>query len=388
MTDNGAAVTSVLQFRNRLSPGGAAKNVASRRRTSYKKHMTHDQAISKAPFGVTKEGAPVDLYTLRRGALEARITNYGGIVTSLLAPDRRGQPGDVVLGYDHLEGYIKNSPYFGALVGRYGNRIAKGKFTLNGVTHQLPINNGPNCLHGGLRGFDKVVWQASAVASGPALELAYVSQDGEEGFPGNLSVKAVYSLTEDNGLRLDYTATTDKDTVLNLTQHTYFNLAGRGNVLGHEIFIDADAFTAVDENLIPTGELRPVAGTPFDFRQPTTIGARIEQADAQLKLGHGYDHNYALNHGPGLALIARAYEPTSGRVLEILTTEPGVQFYTGNHLDGSITGKGGWTYLPRHGFCLEAQHYPDSPNKPSFPSVVLKPGQVFRSTIICRFSTK
>jgi len=349
--------------------------------------MPQEKQISQAPFGVTKEGVAADLFTLKRGAIEARITNYGGIVTQLLAPDRKGRVGDVVLGYNHLEGYLKSSPYFGALVGRYGNRIGGAKFVLDGVTYNLPVNNGPNCLHGGIRGFDKVVWQAKTVPSGPALELSYVSKDGEEGFPGNLSVKAVYSLTEDNGLRLDYTATTDKPTVLNLTQHTYFNLAGKGDVLSHEVFIDADRFTAVDGNLIPTGELRPVAGTPFDFRKPTAIGARIDADDEQLKLGHGYDHNYVLNHPPGrLDVIARAHDPASGRTLEVLTTEPGVQFYTGNHLNGSITGKGGWAYQARHGFCLEAQHFPDSPNKPLFPSVVLKPGQLYENTIIYRFS--
>jgi aldose 1-epimerase len=348
--------------------------------------MSHEKQISKGPFGVTKEGVAVDLYTLRRGDIEARITNYGGIVTSLLTPDRDGKHGDVVLGYDHLEGYLKSSPYFGALVGRFGNRIAGGKFSLNGVTYKLPANNGPNCLHGGLTGFDKVVWQARAIESEPALELSYLSRDGEEGFPGNLSVRAVYSLTADNGLRLDYTATTDKDTVLNLTQHTYFNLAGKGDVLAHEVFIDADHFTAVDENLIPTGELRPVAGTPFDFRKQTPIGARINQDDAQLNLGHGYDHNFALNHPTGrLDVIARAFDPSSGRILEASSTEPGMQFYTGNHLNGSIFGKGGWAYQARNGFCFEAQHYPDSPNQPSFPSVVLKPGETYRSTIIYRF---
>jgi aldose 1-epimerase len=348
--------------------------------------MSHQSTISKSPFGATKEGIAVNLYTLRRGPIEARISNYGGTLTSLLVPDRHGVPGDVALGYDHLDGYLKSSPYFGALVGRFGNRIAKGKFTLNGVTYQLPINNGTNCLHGGIRGFDKVVWQARTIDSGAALELSHLSKDGDEGFPGNLDVKAVYSLTEDRGLRLDYTATTDKDTVLNLTEHSYFNLAGHGDVLGHEVYIDADRFTPVDENLIPTGELRSVVGTPFDFRQPTTIGSRIDQADPQLKLGRGYDHNFVLNHPAGhLDVIARAFDPSSGRILEALSTEPGVQFYTGNFLDGSITGKRGWTYQARHGFCFEAQHYPDSPNQPSFPSVVLKPGEVYRNTIIYRF---
>lgn len=351
--------------------------------------MNEKPSIAKSPFGLTADGAAVDLYTLRRNNLEARITNYGGIVTALLAPDRAGVMGDVVLGYDHLAGYIKKSPYFGALVGRYGNRIANGRFTLNGVVYQLPINNGPNCLHGGLRGFDKVVWSAQPDEAGPSLELSYLSKDGEEGFPGDLKVTAIYSLTDDNGLRLDYTATTDKETVLNLTQHTYFNLAGRGPVLEHEIFIDADRFTPVDENLIPTGELRPVAGTPFDFRQPARIGARIEASDPQLKLGLGYDHNYVLNHAAGrLDIIARAHEPVSGRVLEALSTEPGVQFYTGNHLDGSITGKNGVVYEARTGFCLEAQHFPDSPNKPGFPSVALKPGETYRSTTVYRFSAR
>jgi len=368
---------------------GVPFKMARAPQTSYKNPMTHKPSISRAHFGATREGAPVELYTLRRGAIEARITNYGGIVTSLITPDCHGQPGDVTLGYDHLDGYIRNSPYFGALVGRYGNRIANGKFTLNGVTYQLPVNNGPNCLHGGIRGFDKMVWTAKVNESVPALELSYVSKDGEEGFPGDLRVEAVYSLTEDNGLRLDYTATTDKDTVLNLTQHGYFNLAGKGDVLGHEIFIDADRFTPTDETAIPTGELRPVAGTPFDFRKPTAIGARINDADDQIRIGHGYDHNFALNHPDGrLDVIARAYEPTSGRVMETLTTQPGVQFYTGNHLDGSITGKGGIVYKARHGFCLEAQHYPDSPNKPSFPSVVLKAGETHQSTIIYRFSAR
>ena len=367
----------------------SAEKVRLLRRFVIQEGMSQSKSIAKAPFGLTPDGTAVDLFTLRRGALEARITNYGGIVTALLAPDRDGRPGDVVLGYDRLEGYIKSSPYFGALVGRYGNRIANGRFTLHGVTYQLPINNGPNCLHGGLRGFDKVVWEATPDESAPSLQLTYLSKDGEEGFPGNLRVKAVYSLTEDNALRLDYTAATDKETALNLTQHTYFNLAGDGDVLRHEIFIDADRFTPVDEHLIPTGELRAVAGTPFDFRQPTAIGARINQPDPQLQLGHGYDHNYVLNHPTGrLDVIARAFEPTTGRVLEALTTQPGVQFYTGNHLDGSITGKNSVTYKARYGFCLEAQHFPDSPNKPSFPSAFLQPGQTYQQTIIYRFSAQ
>ena len=301
-------------------------------------------------------------YTLRNSrGVEARICNYGGIVVSLKVPDKNGKFGDVVLGYDNLDSYIKNNPFFGALIGRYGNRIAKGKFTLNGKEYTLAVNNGANSLHGGLKGFDKVVWEGKSIASssGPALELTYVSKDGEEGYPGNLSVTAVYTLTEDNALRLDYTATTDKDTVVNLTHHSYFNLAGKGDILNHEVMLKADKFTPVDETLIPTGELRSVTGTPLDFTKSTAIGARINQDDEQLKLGNGYDHNWVLNKTPGaLALAGRVYEPTTGRVLEAFTTEPGMQFYTGNFLDGTLTGKGGWVYQFRNGFCMEPQHYP------------------------------
>ncbi len=346
--------------------------------------------VSKQSFGTSPDGKPVEIFTLRnhRGT-EARICNYGGIVTSLKVADRTGQMGDVVLGYDSLAGYLKSSPYFGCLVGRYGNRIAKGKFTLNGQEYTLATNNYPNALHGGIKGFDKVVWEPKILATvdGPGLELRYVSKDGEEGYPGNLTVTAVYSLTEDNALKLDYTATTDKDTVVNLTQHSYFNLAQKGDVLGHVVMMPAEKFTPVDSTLIPTG-IRSVAGTPFDFRTPTAIGARIKQDDEQLKFGNGYDHNWVFNKQTGqLTLLARVTEPTSGRVLEVLSTEPGLQFYSGNFLDGTITGKGGWTYQFRNGFCMEPQHFPDSPNHPEFPSVVLKPGQVYRNTIVYRFST-
>lgn len=348
--------------------------------------------INRESFGITADGKAVDLYTLRNAkGVEARITNYGGIVVSLKVPDKQGTLGDVVLGYDTLAEYIKESPYFGCLVGRYGNRIAKGKFTLDGKEYQLAVNNGPNHLHGGIKGFDKVVWEARPIQNQPepSLELNYLSQDGEEGYPGNLKVQAVYTLTNDNGLRLDYTATTDKDTVLNLTQHSYFNLAGKGDVLGHEVMINAERFTPVDGDLIPTGELKPVQGTPFDFNQPTAIGARINQDDEQLKFGNGYDHNWVINKPAGeLGLMARVHEPTSGRVLEVLCTEPGLQFYTGNFLDGKLKGKGGWVYQFRNGFCMEPQHYPDSPNQSSFPSVVLKPGQTYKNTIIYRFSVK
>jgi aldose 1-epimerase len=348
--------------------------------------------FSQRPFGTTKDGIAVNLYTLRntKGA-EVSICNYGGLVISLKVPDRNGQVGDVVLGYDNLADYIKDTPYFGAMVGRYGNRIAKGKFTLDGKEYTLAINNGPNALHGGLKGFDKVVWEPRILArpEGPSLELRYTSKDGEEGYPGNLSVTAVYTLMGDNALKLEYTATTDKDTVLNLTQHSYFNLAGKGDILNHQVMIPADKFTPVDSTLIPTGELRPVTGTPFDFRTPTAIGARIGQENEQLKFGGGYDHNWVINKPMGkLGLMARVYEPTSGRVLEVLSTEPGLQFYTGNFLDGKLTGKGGWAYQFRNGFCMEPQHYPDSPNQPKFPSVVLKPGQVYQNTIIYKFSVQ
>jgi aldose 1-epimerase len=348
--------------------------------------------FSRQPFGQTKDGTAVDLYTLRnhRGA-EAKISNYGGLVISLKVPDRNGKSGDVVLGYDNLADYIKSSPYFGAMIGRYGNRIAKGKFTLDGKEYTLAVNNGPNALHGGLKGFDKVVWEPKmrATPEGPALELRYLSKDGEEGFPGNLSVTAVYTLTEDNALKLEYTATTDKDTVVNLTQHSYFNLAGHGDILGHVVMMPASRFTPVDSTLIPTGELRPVEGTPFDFRKPTAIGARIHAQDEQLRFGGGYDHNFVIDKPLGeLGLMARVSEPTTGRVLEVLSTEPGLQFYSGNFLDGKNKGKGGWVYQFRNGFCMEPQHFPDSPNKPEFPSVVLKPGQTYKNTIVFRFSVQ
>ena len=348
--------------------------------------------VGTRPFGQIADGTVVDCYTLcNRNGAEARIITYGGLVISLKVPDRNGQMGDVVLGYDKLEGYLKDTPYFGALIGRYGNRIAKGKFTLDGQQYTLVTNNFPNALHGGLKGFDKVVWKAKILVSraGPALELQYTSKDGEEGYPGNLSVTAVYTLTDDNALRLDYTATTDKASVLNLTQHSYFNLAGKGDILNHQVMIPADKFTPVDSTLIPIGDLRPVEGTPFDFRKPTAIGARINQQDEQLKFGGGYDHNWVINKEMGyLGVMARVYEPATGRVLEVLSTEPGLQFYTGNFLDGKITGKGGWVYQFRNGFCMEPQHYPDSPNQPNFPSVVLKPGEVYKNTIIYRFTVQ
>jgi len=350
--------------------------------------------VQKASFGKMPDGTPVEIYTLRnRHGMEAHILTYGGIVQSLELPDKNGKFADVVLGFDKLQDYLTNSPYFGALIGRYGNRIAKGQFTLDGQNYTLATNNGPNSLHGGLKGFDKVVWTARPVDSfyGPGLELTYLSKDGEEGYPGNLKVTAVYVVTEKNELLLQYTATTDKDTVINLTHHSYFNLAGQGksNILDHVVFIDADNTTPVDSTLIPTGEIKPVAGTPFDFRTPTAIGARINDPDVVLQYGPGYDHNWVLNKNFGEeTLAARVWEPTSGRILEVFSTEPGLQFYAGNFLDGTVKGKGGMVYQYRGAFCMEPQHFPDSPNHPNFPSVELKPGQIYRNTIIYKFSVK
>jgi aldose 1-epimerase len=348
--------------------------------------------IEKQPFGQTPDGRAVELYTLRndKGA-EARIMTYGGIVVSLKMPDRNGQMDDVVLGYDDLDSYVKNSPYFGALIGRYGNRIAGGKFALDGTTYTMVTNNGPNTLHGGLKGFDKRVWKARAKesAEGPQLVLKYRSADGEEGFPGNLEVTATWTLTQDNSLQLEYHAVTDKDTVVNLTHHGYFNLAGKGDILDHVVMMPADRFTPVDATLIPTGELRPVENTPFDFRTPTAIGARIGQDDEQLKFGLGYDHNWVINKTFGeMSLMARVTEPSTGRVMEVWSTEPGLQFYSGNFLDGTITGKGGRVYGHRGAFCMEPQHYPDSPNKPQFPTVELKPGEEYHNLIRYHFSTQ
>lgn len=349
-------------------------------------------AIYVNHFGNLKDGTPVEYYTLRnKHGMEARISTYGGTVTHLFVPGGKEEPVDVVLGFDSHYRYVSNSPFFGCLVGRYGNRIANGQFTLDGKTYQLAKNNGPNALHGGLKGFDKVVWKARPMVTtnGPALELTHVSADGEEGYPGTLTVKAVYTVTRNNELRLDYSATTDKPTVVNLTHHPYFNLAGRGTILDHEVTINADKFLPVDATSIPTGELRAVDGSPFDFRTPTLVGARIGQDDQQLKFGNGYDHTWVINKPAGeLGLVARVHEPTSGRTLEVFSTEPGVQFYTGNFLTGQLIGKGNQTYPRRGGLCLEPQHFPDSPNKPAFPSTVLRPGEEFKSTILYRFSAR
>lgn len=351
--------------------------------------------MNQAPFGVTPDGQQVSIYTITNdNGVEARVIDLGGIIVSLKVPDRNGDLDDVVLGFDSLEGYVDEHPYFGAIIGRYGNRIANGQFTIDGDTYQLPVNNGPNSLHGGLRGFDKVVWDAEPFENeqGRGLILSYTSADGEEGYPGNLQTRVTYTLTNDDELIFDYHAVTDKATPVNLTQHSYFNLAGdgSGDVLDHQVMLNASTITAVDSTLIPTGELRPVEGTPFDFREPIAIGARIEADDEQLRFAGGYDHNFVIDRtaGESLALAARVYEPTSGRTLEVLTTEPGVQFYTGNFLDGSLTGKEGVVYETRTGFCLETQHFPDSPNQPSFPSTILRPGEEYQSTTVFRFGVE
>jgi aldose 1-epimerase len=348
--------------------------------------------VTSKPFGAVA-GKPVELYTLKNtnGAV-AKIMTYGGIVQSLEVPDKDGKLVDVVLGYDQLDDYVTNNPYFGALIGRYGNRIGGGKFTLNGTTYTLATNNGPNHLHGGVKGFDKVIWSAKPMCTqdGPALELTYRSPDMEEGYPGNLEVTAVYALTDANELKVTFTARTDKDTVCNLTHHSYFNLSGGGTILDHLCYINADKTTPVDSGLITTGEIKPVDGTPFDFRKPTAIGDRINDPDVVLQYGPGYDHNWVVNQKqPGeLTLQARVTSPKTGIIMEVLSDEPCLQFYAGNFLDGTIKGKGGVVYQKRTGLCLEPQHAPDSPNKPNWPSVVLKPGETYHNTIIYKFSAK
>ena len=349
-------------------------------------NMQGKTRITKQAFGHTSEGTAVDIYTLADGKVEARIMTYGGIIVSLRTPDRNGKIDDVVLGCDSVEKYEAQTAHFGGIIGRYANRIAHGSFQLDGKTYSIPKNNGDNALHGGTRGFDKVVWGAKEIVDG--IELTYVSKDGEQGFPGTLSTTVRYTL-KGSTLRIEYAATTDKDTVLNLTNHSYFNLAGqgKGDVLGHVLKINASRMTPVDSVLIPTGELKSVAGTPFDFRTPHAIGERINTDDAQLSLGKGYDHNFVLDHPAGqLAEAAEAYEPTTGRILKVFTTEPGLQIYTGNFLDGSITGKEGRVYNRRFAFCLETQHFPDSPNHASFPSTELKPGRKFHSVTVFQFS--
>lgn len=348
-------------------------------------------SVTQKPFGM-KDGKAVTLYTLTNShGAQVSILNYGGIVQSLRVPDKHGKLGDVVLGFDSLARYQKDSPYFGALIGRYGNRIANGKFTLDGKEYKLFVNNGPNSLHGGKVGFDKKIWATKPIKTknGVGLDLRYVSKDGEEGYPGNLSVHVIYTWTNDDILKIVYTAVTDKDTVFNPTNHSYFNLAGAGSgtVLDTQLMINASKYTPVDKSQIPTQAGTPVAGTPFDFRRSTPIGARIDQKDPQLAIGHGYDHNYVID-GSGLRLAARAYSPRSGRVLTMYTNEPGVQLYTSNFLDGKMKGKGGKVYATRGAFALEAQHLPDSPNQPSFPTTELKPGQVYHQTTEYKFSVR
>jgi aldose 1-epimerase len=351
---------------------------------------TQTMKLEHKIFGKTPDGAEVKIYTLSNSkGMTAKVTDYGGILTELWVPDRNGRPGNVVLGFDNLDRYAKGHPFFGATTGRVANRIAKGKFTLDGKEYTLAVNNGPNHLHGGVKGFDKRVWKSRplrGLSREVAVEFTYASQDGEEGYPGALTTTVVYTLTDDNELRIDYTATTDKATIVNLTNHSYFNLGDSGSILDHVLMINADRYTAADDTLIPTGELAPVKGPGLDFTQPRRIGERI--AD-YMSFAKGYDHNFVLNSGGNsLAMAARVQEPKSGRVMEVWTTEPGVQLYCGNHLDGSLTGVGGAVYKQHTGFCLETQHFPDSINKPSFPSVILRPGETFKSTTAHRFLAK
>ena len=352
--------------------------------------------VTKKSFGKMPDGTPVDMYILKDGPVEAHIITYGGILQTLKVPDKKGQSADVVLGFDTLDGYVNggNKAFFGAIIGRYANRIAGGTFELDGKTYHVPVNDGPdpnhpvNALHGGPKGFDKVVWKAKEIPNG--VELTHVSPDGDQGFPGKLTAVVRYTLMGKE-LKLDYSATTDKDTVVNLTNHSYFNLAGQGSgdILKDEVKINANRYTPVNVNLIPTGELASVEGTPFDFRKFTAVGARINENNEQLKLAHGYDHNWVLDSGGGkMAVAAEVYEPSSGRVLEVITDQPGVQFYTGNFLDGTITGKDGKVYGHRAALCLETQHFPDSPNHPKFPSTELKPGHRYHEVTIFRFSAR
>jgi aldose 1-epimerase len=377
------------------SPSSSADKPAASGATSAATSTVASTApsVTKASFGTAPDGKAVDIYTLKNSrGVEVRAMTYGGIIVSFRAPDRGGQLDDIVLGYDSLAGYVKSSPYFGAIVGRYGNRIARGHFTLDGVTYdKLVINNPPNHLHGGTKGFDKVVWGAEPfhTDSTAGVVLTYTSPDGEEGYPGTLKARVTYTLNNNDELAADYEATTDKATPVNLTQHTYWNLAGEGRrtILDHVLTLNASAFTPVDSTLIPTGEIKPVAGTPFDFRTPTPIGARVDANDPQIKNGKGYDHNFVLDRpagAAGLVHVARVTEPTTGRTLDISTMEPGVQFYSGNFLDGSNVGKGGHVYGHRTGFALETQHYPDSPNHPKFPSTILRPGETYRTRTVFR----
>lgn len=369
----------------------AAKVDPAKKAEANKKEVS----MTKQEFGKTAEGTPVDLYTFSNAnGVKTSVMTYGATWVSMIVPDKNGKAEDVLLGFDNLDGFIgKTNPYFGAVVGRYGNRIAKGKFTLDGKEYTLAVNNKENHLHGGIIGFGKVVWKAEEIKvdGNPGVKLTYVSKDMEEGYPGTLTATVTYSLDNKNQFRIDYQATTDKATVLNLTNHAYFNLDGEGSgdILGHELQLNADHFTPTDVGLIPTGDITPVKGTPMDFTKPSKIGARIEDKYEALVLGGGYDHNYVLNSKDGsLAQGGKVVGPKSGRVLEFYTTQPGVQFYTGNFLDGTAKGKGGKVYNKRYGFCLETQHFPDSPNHPKFPTSVLKPGETYKQTTVFKFSAK
>jgi aldose 1-epimerase len=396
MPGNGVTLAAVHRFTESLMPARTAVAFACvvvlflvAELGARRPLVSQKSGVDKSSFGEVPGAGPVDMFTLTNShGVEVRAVTYGAIITSIRVPDRAGRLADVVLGFDNIEGYLKGHPYFGTVVGRYGNRIAGGRFALNGQTYKLAQNNGPNHLHGGNKGFDKYVWKAEPVKNARGVTFSRVSPNGEEGYPGSLSVRVTYTLTDKDELVVDYHATTDKATPVNLTQHSYFNLSGDPSttILGHELTIHADRYTPVDATLIPTGELAPVQGTPFDFRQPTAIGARIDQPHEQLKFGRGYDHNWVLNRKgsqPGFA--ARLVEPRSGRSLEVSTTEPGVQFYTGNFLDGTIKGKGGQVYNQRAGLCLETQHFPDSPNKPNFPPSILEPGKEYRTTTVFTF---
>jgi aldose 1-epimerase len=347
--------------------------------------------VTTQPFGKMPDGTPVEIYSLSDGPYEARIATYGGIIVSLKAPDRSGNSADVVLGFDDLNGYVNNfngssTAFFGAIIGRYANRIGRGTFSLDRQKYSLPLNDGQNSLHGGPHGFNNVVWKAKSIEDG--VELTYLSKDGEAGYPGNLSAVVRYTLVKGD-LRIEYSATSDKDTVVNLTNHSYFNLAGQGDILNHQLTLHASRFTPVDAGLIPTGELRPVESTPFDFRKATAIGVRISADDEQLHRGHGYDHNWVLDNAGGtLAEAAELYDPSSGRVLKVLTDQPGIQFYSGNFLNGSIKGKGGKPDELHAALCLETQHFPDSPNHPDFPTTELKPSGRYHTVTTFRFSTR
>ena len=344
--------------------------------------------VKREAFG-SVAGRPIEQLTLtNKNGIEVRAITYGGIITSIKTPDRTGAMGDIVLGFDSLDGYLAGHPFFGAIVGRYGNRIAKGRFTIDKQEYKLATNNGPNHLHGGIKGFDKQVWGAEILppmAGQSSVALSYTSADGEEGYPGQLLVEVTYTLNDKDQLIVDYLARSDKATHVNLTQHSYFNLAGEGDILGHELTIDADQYTPVDSTLIPTGEIASVEGTPFDFRTSTPIGARIDAPHPQIKNGQGYDHNWVLRDIPGLKHAARVVEPKSGRTLDVTTAEPGMQFYAGNFLDGKLVGKGGRSYGRRSGFCLETQHYPDTPNQPKFPTTLIKPGQNYSTRTVFTF---